>query len=176
MFCVHFWERLWSQTFYILRFSKDLWGSFVDVMLRTVGVVVMCYSWYFSFNLVYQETPVRIGTGCVSDLIWRGPSFIMRIIWDFFLIWGKAHDRALWGTRALQSCCNGEHEKFCDWLCFVSWSRALRRSSGTFSSSEGWVGLCKPSVQGYFGCLRNLCVLNEGTIPDSTQNSSLSVL
>ncbi len=119
---------------FILRFSKDLWGSFVDVMLRTVGVVVMCYSWYFSFNLVYQETPVRIGTGCVSDLIWRGPSFIMRIIWDFFLIWGKAHDRALWGTRALQSCCNGEHEKFCDWLCFVSWSRALRRSSGTFSS------------------------------------------
>ncbi len=58
-------------------------------------------------------------------------------------------------------------------------SRDLERCEGVLErspASEGWVGLCKPSVQGYFGCLRNLCVLNEGTIPDSTQNSSLSVL
>lgn len=118
-------------------------------------------------------------------------SFIMRIIWDF-PIHQTPHDRALWGTRGLQSSASSAVMEnmclrcvfFCSarmklnvWLSFLffsglSWSQALCDTISVQRDSRVLVGLFKPSVQGYFGRLRNL----KGTVPNSTRNNSQSML
>ncbi len=151
----------WIIQLILNDYFKSLWSQRIfEALLESSLCVTLGF---FPFSLVYQETPVRTGTGCVSAIICQISGSGHASSWEsFFLIWGKPHDPALWGTRGFSSR-NGEHETvpLLLWLLVISSVSCDRRGSEAFSG----LGLCKPSVWGYFGCLRNLCVLNEGTNP-----------